>query len=440
MVTARGQPRGRRVARAAGPPAPGAAYAPPMSPSTFDPSAPLPGPPEPWQSTSQPSRRGSPPFHMTDMIDAEPALAARILERNAAPGSGAAELARAIRATIRVGHPVVLTGCGTSEHAALGAAEILGEAVRASDIRAPGHTARREPFVAQAFELALDPPSDGLVIGVSHEGGTTATNAALAAAKDAGARTAIVTVTDRSPGAGLADIVVETGELDQGWCHTVGYVSPLVAAVAIGAHLAKRPVDPALGTALRDLLQAGVDRSSIAESVAGRLGSVRPILVIASGADRPAGRELVLKIEEGTWIPAAYRDLETFLHGHLAATDDSTGMVLILTDRERRDDRLERARGALRAAQVIGIETAAILAADVAAELPTELTPAGRIVVPEAPSLPSPVAALLGTATPLQLLTERLARARGVDPDAIHRDVAKYREAADAAETPGAAG
>src|SRR5687768_10726666 len=405
-----------------------------MSTSTFDPTAPLPGPSDPWRSTSQPSRRGTPPFHLTEMIEAEPALAARILARNAAPGSAAAELARAIRAAIRGGNPVVLTGCGTSEHAALGVAEILREAVRASDIRGPGHAARLEPVAAQAFELALDPPTSGLVIGVSHEGGTTATNAALTAAKEAGARTATITVTDRSPGAALADIVVETGELDQGWCHTVGYVSPLVAAVAIGAHLAKRPVDPDLGDALRDLLQAGVDRASIAESVAGRLTAARPILVVASGADRPAGRELTLKIEEGTWIPAAYRDLETFLHGHLAATDASTGLVLILAERNRRDERLERARGTLRAARVIGMEAAAIVSADIAAELPTELTPAGRTVVPEAPSLPSPVAALLGTATPLQLLTERLARARGVDPDAIHRDVEKYRLAADAAD------
>lgn len=375
-----------------------------------------------------------PPFHMTEMIEAEPALAARIVERHAAPGSGAAELARALRAAIRAGDPVVLTGCGTSEHAALGVTEILREAVRASDVRAPGHAARLEPVAAQAFELALDPPSSGLVIGVSHEGGTTATNAALTAARDAGARTAIITVTDRSPGAALADIVVETGELDQGWCHTVGYLSPLVAGVAIGAHLAKRPVDGTLGIALRDLLQAGVDRASIAESVAGRLASFSPILVVASGADRPAGRELTLKIEEGTWIPAAYRDLETFLHGHLAATDESTALVLVLTERDRRDERLERARGVLRAARVIGMEAAAIVTADIAAELPTDLTPAGRIVVPEAPSLPSPVAALLGTAPPLQLLTERLARARGVDPDAIHRDVDRYREAADAAD------
>jgi hypothetical protein len=80
------------------------------------------------------------------------------------------------------------------------------------------------------------------------------------------------------------------------------------------------------------------------------------------------------------------------------------------------------------------METAAIVTADIAADLPTELTPAGRIVVPEAPALPAPAAALLGTTTPLQSLTERLARARGVDPDSIHRDVDRYREAADAAD------
>ena len=246
----------------------------------------------------------------------------------------------------------------------------------------------------------------------------------------------MITVTDRSPGAEHAHLVLETEELDQGWCHTVGYVSPLVAAVAVAAHIARRPVDEALRSGTRELLQAGVDRASIAEAVAARLAAVRGILVVASGADRPAGRELALKIEEGTWIPAAYRDLETFLHGHLAATDAATGLVLILTDRDRRDERLARASGALRAAKVIGMEAAAIIAADAAAELPTDLTPAGRIVVPEAPALPSPVAALLGTATPLQLLTERLARARGVDPDAIHRDVDTYREAADAADEP----
>jgi fructoselysine-6-P-deglycase FrlB-like protein len=202
-------------------------------------------------------------------------------------------------------------------------------------------------------------------------------------------------------------------------------VSPLVAATAVGAHLARRPRDDALLDGVRDLLAAGLDRGPMAESVAARLADRRQVIAVASGADRPAGRELVLKIEEGTWIPAAYRDLETFLHGHLAAVSDADGLVLVLADRDRRPERLARAAGVLRAARVIGMEAAAILATDVAAELPTELTPAGRIVIPEAPHLPAPVAALL---------TERLARARGVDPDPIHRDVDRYREAADAAD------
>ena len=65
---------------------------------------------------------------------------------------------------------------------------------------------------------------------------------------------------------------------------------------------------------------------------------------------------------------------------------------------------------------------------------PADLTPAGRLLVPEAPTLPAPVAALFGTATPLQLLTERLARARGTNPDPIRRDDPRYQAAADAAD------
>ena len=47
----------------------------------FDPTAPLPGPTDPWDYAPTPSLRPGPPFHMTDMIAAEPALAGRILAR-----------------------------------------------------------------------------------------------------------------------------------------------------------------------------------------------------------------------------------------------------------------------------------------------------------------------------------------------------------------------
>jgi fructoselysine-6-P-deglycase FrlB-like protein len=158
------------------------------------------------------------------------------------------------------------------------------------------------------------------------------------------------------------------------------------------------------------------------------------VIAIASGADRPAAREIVLKIEEAAWVPSAMRDLETFLHGHLPATGPRTGLVLILTDRRELDRRTRRAAQALAAARAVGVRTAAIVSASAMRAIPADATSSGRLVVPDAPSLPSSVAALLGSATALQLLTERIARARGTNPDPIRRDDETYRNASALAE------
>jgi len=270
------------------------------------------------------------------------------------------------------------------------------------------------------------------VIGISHEGGSAATIDAMDAAGDAGARVGLITGSAHSPAGDAADedLVIATVEMDQGWCHTIGYVAPLVAAVAIGADLSGS--DPG-ATRIRDLLADGARDGAGAEAIAGVLAGCTSLVTVASGADRPAARELALKIEEAAWIPTAMRDLETLLHGHFPSMDRSTGLVLLLTDRDGREDRIARARQALAAAAVIGIKAAAIVSRDVDATLPEELTPAGRLVVDEAPDLPAPVAALLSTATPLQLLTERIARAKGTNPDLIRREDPVYREAAVAA-------
>jgi fructoselysine-6-P-deglycase FrlB-like protein len=351
-------------------------------------------------------------------------MATRILARLADAVDDAARLAAAIRSTVQAGEPVVATGCGTSEHGAQATAEILREAATAAGLQAQG--IRSE----QAFELSLAPPDRGLVIAVTHEGGTAATRAALQAARDAGRPTAVITVSRRSPAGSLAGIAVETGELDQGWCHTVGYLSPILAASAVGAHLSGRTLDP---EAAERLLAVGARDTAAAEAMAAALADADHLVVMASGADRTAGRELVLKVEEAPWLPSAYRDLETFLHGHLPATGSTTGLVLVLTDRDRRSERIDRARQALQAARVIGLRAGAILAEGASDAIDPALTPIGRLVVPESPALPAPVAALIGSATPLQLLTERLARARGTNPDLIRRDDPTYRAAADAA-------
>ena len=372
-----------------------------------------------------PSARSGPPYHMTEMIAAEPHLARRLLGRLARPGSPAEQLAGAVRDALSAGQPVVVTGCGTSEHAAQGVVEILREAARAARL-ATEHSAI---VAAQALEAALDPPRSGLLIGISHEGGSAATNASMDAARRNGVRVALITAGPASPGAAIADIVVTTDEMDQSWCHTIGYVAPLLTAAAVSAGLSGQALD---ADRVAELMAAGAANEAVAEAIAGTMAETRHIIVIASGADRPAARELVLKIEEAAWIPSAMRDLETFLHGHLPATGEDTGLVLILTDRDQRAERAKRAAQALAAARGVGVRVAAIVSS--AASLQGDAAPAGVLVVPDAPDLPAPVAALLGSATALQLVTERIARATGRNPDAIRRDDERYREAAAAAE------
>jgi hypothetical protein len=103
--------------------------------TTFDPREPLAPAPSPWAELATPSTRSGPPFHMTEMIAAEPFLAERLLDRLADPESGAGRLAGAIGQAASGGAPVIVTGCGTSEHAAMAAAEILREAIRAAVCR-----------------------------------------------------------------------------------------------------------------------------------------------------------------------------------------------------------------------------------------------------------------------------------------------------------------
>jgi glucosamine--fructose-6-phosphate aminotransferase (isomerizing) len=400
----------------------------------FDPDAPLPGAPVPWDYLPMPELRAGPPWATAEMIAAEPALAARIVERLVADGS-AATLAGALREAAAAGAPVILTGCGTSEHAAMAGALILREGWRAGGLPGEG------PVAAQAFELALDPPRSGLVIGISHEGGSAATIAALQAARANGVRTALVTAGAGTPASAAADMVLDTVELDRSWCHTVAYVSPMTAALASTGFLAggiPNPGRPA--TRIREGIEAAhaaaADGSRPDRSIGTTVGAAEQLLVVASGVDGVTARELALKVEEAAWLPATSRDLETFLHGHLPATGPRTALVLVLLERRGLQDRALRARQALAAAAETGIRCAAILGAEASALIPDRLTPAGRIVVPESPTMPNAPAALLGAAGPLQLVTLEVAHARSTNPDPIRRDDPVYLRAAEVADAP----
>lgn len=366
-----------------------------------------------------PSLRAGPPYHMTEMIAAEPALAARLIDRlarDAAFGS----LAVLVTETAARGAPVTITGCGTSEHAAMAVAALLADALP----QGQAHLVRSR----QALDLMREPQPSGLVLGISHDGGTSATNGAISASRATGARTAIVTVSSRSPGATAAEIVVETGELDQSWCHTIGYLSPLIAGAALAGRIRGEALDP---TAARALLTIGLEEAGAAKEAAAALAGCRCVLVAGAGADLVSAHELALKIEEGSGLPATARHLETVRHGHLAAADETTGLILILADAEPQGAPVrQRAIRVLRSAEALAMPVAAILGARLGPEIPHDLTPAGRLTAAEANVLPPLAEVLIGCAVPLQLLALQLAMARGHNPDAIGRDDPRHAAAA----------
>ncbi len=395
-----------------------------MATDPFDPEAPLPGAPDPWAPSTMPELRPGPPYLMTEMIAAEPAVAQRIV-RSLTRGSGAHAVDRVagmIHDAVRRGRPVATTGCGTSEHAAMGAAWLIGDALEA------GEKWLVRP--RQALDVARSPVADGALVAFSHEGGTWATNAALGAVRPEHVGRALVSVSARSPGARLAEMVIETGEQDQSWCHTVGYLSPLVATAVIAGRLRGTRLDE---VSVRALLEAAAAQQGGAEDVAAALSGVHRLLVAGTGPDEAAARELALKVEEGVGMPARALQLETVRHGHLAACDERTGLVLILTDAKPAGASVrERARAVLRSAAALGMPAAAILGARIGTEIPEDLTPAGRLDAPEANRLPQMVESILSSVIPLQLLAERLARARGRNPDPIGRDDPRQAAAADA--------
>jgi len=307
---------------------------------------------------------------MEEMVAAQPALPAPILALGG-------DLAAAVRAAPE---PVAVVGCGTSEHGAMAIAALL---------RRAGVDARPR----QSLDAA-DEPWPGLCIGVSHDGGTPATQMAL----DAAETSALVTASDAG-----ADVVVRTPVHDDSWCHTVAYTSAILAGAAVAAELGLAGVDADAATAV---LEAPVEAD-------GSLAGAARVLCAGAGAGEITARELALKIAEGARIPTTAHHLETLLHGHLAGEDDRSALVLVAPADGRVGRRAELAG---RACSALGM-------------------PVHRLDVPEAPGLEALLGRLLGGAIALQRLTLALVAARGVNPDLIRREEGPYRAAAAAAES-----
>ncbi len=370
-----------------------------------------------WYLPYFPELREAPPWVTEDMIALEPSLA-RIPAELA---EAAAEVAGLVRRTWEAREPISVAGSGTSEYAAQGVAEILDDALRS--VGASGGMVQAR----ESFDSAAD-PRGGLFIAVSHGGRSRVAVQGLLAAREAGARTVLITAAGpETPAASAADMRVDLPVADRSFCHTIGYLAPILVAAHAGAALTGTALDPAL---LEAHLEAARRSLPAAQRTAAGLHGASLHLTVGSGADAPAARELSLKVEEAVRVPAAMRGLETLQHGHLVSAGETTSAVLIVADRRGRLQRAERAVTALRACRRLQMPTALIATADVAEAVDEELVTAGIVVVPDIEAAPAPVSALTATALALQQLTMALVHRAEVNPDLIRREERPYREAA----------
>jgi glucosamine--fructose-6-phosphate aminotransferase (isomerizing) len=207
---------------------------------------------------------------------------------------------------------VVLTGCGTSFHAA----QTGGEAF-------------------QALEAVLAPPQADLMVAVSHEGETKLT---LEAAQAFGGPVWLVTGKESGPIADFADeVIVATPEIEESYCHTASYTCAVAALAALR------------GEDVRWLRQA-VD-NVLSDPLDG--GAWERVVVVGAGRDWPTAQEAVLKLREGAYVAAEAHETEQILHGHLAAIDE-TVRVFVLEGEGRA---AERAADVVKALAEIGAET-----------------------------------------------------------------------------------
>ena len=289
-------------------------------------------------------------------------------------------------APLELARPIVLSGLGSSLHAArVAAAWIKGLGGRA--------------VAAEAHELALRGRfgAGDQVVAVSHRGIVGFAGAVLTRAAAAGARTFAVVGLD-APAPPDA-VVVRTCKTETAGTHSVSYVTALAGLGSlIGLDLSGAPA----------LLRAALAMPAPFEA-ARLLAGKDPCLLAGFGLDAIAAAEAALKLKEAAFVWAEGTSVELALHGPLAALRPGMGAVTITPagDDARRTQRL---REALR---IVGVS--AVTCGTLDEDLP--FPPCGDLLRP------------LISAVPLQRLAAELARLTGGDPDRTRSDVEPWKTA-----------
>jgi glutamine---fructose-6-phosphate transaminase (isomerizing) len=353
-------------------------------------------------SDSPPAPRTGHPYYMHDAIYAQPG-ALRLVARGQADAIEAAAL------RLRGLDHVLLTGVGTSWHAAL-----VGELLFAR-LGELGLKAR----AFHAFELASYWPEAAGRAGVvvlSHGGTRRYSREALKRVK-AGGGTGVV-ITGKGPEAPEeADWTLRTVDQESSGAHTVSYTAALallakLACAAGGKAEIARSID-----GVPDMLAFLLGQESW-EDMAARYGEKRCYWFVGGGPNTATAWEAALKMSEASHAPAVGFNCEQFLHGAWAALERDDVVFVIAPPGPSH----ERCLAAARVAREVGAPVVALAREDdrELAALASE-----TIALPEVDELLSPIL----TIVPLQLFIYHTAVHRGVNPDLTRSDDPAYGRA-----------
>lgn len=296
-----------------------------------------------------------------------------------------------------------ISGSGTSLFASEIAARIWEEAL-GIDVEAIGALQLRE----QVESLNIGP--DTLVIAISQTGATNVLVEALSVARVRGALSIACTASPESPLAQAADITLDsrTGpENTPG--KTKGFITTTVAVGIVALALAGADDDWRAPTeALLDKIVATLAATDIAiDDWVARLKEAKAIWTVGSGRMAPAAVEGGLKILEVAKLPVIGKELEEMMHGQFHAIGEGAGIIFV-AGMMGKVNRIGDLRRVIDTVNVPVVAIADGLAAAACDDLQWDLVLDTTGVGPFEP--------LVG-AIPLQLLAEKLARARGLDPD-----------------------
>ncbi len=362
-----------------------------------------------------PTRTGH-PFWMYDEMTAAPGALARLLR----PDAAEREHRAALGARIANARRVYLTGCGTAYHAALAGASFLGDFT----------DGRVDARAVQAFELAhyqrTTPGPDDVLIVLSHSGQPSATNAALARARSAGAFCATITGNRESLAARNAQAVLDIGYGEvKSFAYTISYSLMLavladLAVCAVAAGTGDEGAAVLLQSQVQGLAEAHrsmVDAQGNVQRLASELAARERWIFAGAGGNYATAKEASLKMQETNYTSSFGMEMEEVLHGPIAALGDSVLVVIAPPGAGR-----TRALDLLRAAHILGTPVIAVCE-----DGDTELEDAAEYVLP-VPTCPEALSPALYH-VPLHHLSYWLAVEKGTNPDLMRREDARYLEA-----------